>query len=411
MNKKFDLIRVVKGIGLLISLMIILIMGTSVDLFASDQAGKEKIVEGNNTFALDLYAQLKEEEGNLFFSPYSISTALAMTYAGARSDTALQMAQVLHFNLLQNDLHPAFSNLSQGLSTAPGESGYQLDIANALWGQQGYPFLKEFLSLIKQSYGGGFFEVDFGATERARQTINHWVEEKTENKIKELLLKGDIDALTTLVLTNAIYFKGYWSSKFKTENTKDIPFKLTTGEESNTPTMYQKSKFNYAENDMIQILEMPYIGDKLSMVILLPKEKGTIKQLENRLTVENLKNWLLMLRSQEVNVWIPKFKTTSRFYLEESLKQMGMPDAFSLPPADFSGITGINDLFINKVIHKAFVDVNEEGTEAAAATAVVMTKGISMAKAFKADHPFIFMIRDKHSGSILFLGRIMNPNE
>jgi len=361
-------------------------------LFASDKAGKEKVAEGNNIFALDLYAKLKKEEGNLFFSPYSISTALAMTYAGARSDTALQMADVLHFNLPQDDLHPAFSGLIQELEASPEKSGYQLSIANALWGQQGYPFLKGFLSLIEQSYGGGFYEVDFEKqTEKARKTINNWVEEKTRNKIKELILPLDLTSLTTLVLTNAIYFKGYWLSQFKKENTKNTSFKLITGEEVDSPMMYQKSKFNYCENNTVQILEMPYIGDELSMVILLPKDENGLKQLEGRLTIDNFKNWTSMLRKQEVNVWIPKFKTTSRFYLEEILKQMGMSNAFSLPPADFSGMTGVKDLFISKVIHKAFVDVNEEGTEAAAATAVVMTKGISMAKTFRADHPFIFI--------------------
>lgn len=381
-----------------------------ITVYGSDKTDKEIVVEGNNVFVFDLYAQLKEEDGNLFFSPYSISTALAMTYAGARGNTATQMADVLHFDLPQDRLPLLFSELIQDLYTTPEESGYQLNIANALWGQQGELFLKEFLSLIKQSYRGGFYEVDFAKKgENARQTINKWVEEKTQDKIKELILPPDLTPLTMLVLTNAIYFKGYWSSQFKKENTKDTPFKLITGEEVDTPIMYQKAEFNYAEDDITQILEMSYIGNKLSMIILLPKKENGLKQLEGRFTIENFRSWISMLREQEVNVWVPKFKVTSRFYLEEILKEMGMSDAFSCPPADFSGMIRRKDLFISHVIHKAFVDVNEEGTEAAAATAVVVMKGISMPKTFKADHPFIFMIRDNRSGSILFLGRVMDP--
>ena len=387
-------------------------------LFLSPVASAQEInsvIKANNQFAFDLYSKYKSKEGNIFYSPYSISSALAMTYAGARNNTAAQMENVLHFNLPQDQLHTAFSNLMQDLYASPKEDGYQLSIANALWGQKGYPFLDEFLNRIEESYKGGFNEVDFaGATEQSRQIINKWIEGKTKDKIKDLLSPGDINSLTTLVLTNAIYFKGTWDSSFKKQRTTDAAFTLLIGEDIKVPTMQQTKKFNYTEDEQMQILEMPYAGNRLSMVIFLPKKKDGIKQAEQALTINNIDHWLSSLSKQKVDVRIPRFKMTSKFYLGKVLGKMGMTDAFSLPPADFSGMTGKRDLYISKVIHKAFVDVNEEGTEAAAATAVVATteiRRIQEVKYFTADHPFIFVIRDIKSKSILFMGRVMDPRE
>jgi serpin B len=380
----------------------------------------EAVVEGNTEFAFDLYAKLKddpeikEDGGNLFFSPYSISTALAMTWAGARGMTEKQMAEVLHFTLPQAQLHKAFGALEKQLNEAGEEGRYELSVANALWGQAGLSFLEEFLELTEKSYGAGLKKVDFVTqTEQARRIINAWVEEKTKEKIKNLIKLGVLDPLTRLVLTNAIYFKGDWASRFDKKRTRDEPFKLKRREQVKVPMMHVKDKFKYWADDKLQVLQLPYKDEELSMVILLPNEVDGLAEMEKTLTSENLEKWLKGLRKQEVMVTLPKFKMTTDFELAEYLKKMGMPDAFRLPPADFAGMTGDKSLFISAVIHKAFVAVDEEGTEAAAATAVVMSRTSVPAppKVFRADHPFIFIIKDNRSQSILFMGRVMNPEQ
>ena len=379
------------------------------------------VTAGNNEFALELYAQLREDpaalaqDGNVFFSPYSISTALAMTYAGAGGETAKQMAEVLCFSLSPEKLHGAFGRLEKQLNAAGKKDDYQLHVANALWGQKDYEFLGEFLKVTKDNYGAGLKEVDFKReAEKARVRINRWVEKQTKDKIKDLIPKGVLGPLTRLVLTNAIYFKGDWKSKFEEKDTKDMPFHVTKEKTKQVPMMYQKGDFKYAANDDVRVLELPYKGDDLSMIVLLPKEFDGLKQLEQSLTGENLNKWLKQLNEQheqEVYVYLPKFKVTWGVYdLKKVLMKIGMKDAFSLPPADFSAMTGVKDLFISYILHKAFVEVNEEGTEAAAATAVVMERlSARPSLIFQADHPFVFMIRDNRSGSILFMGRIVNP--
>ncbi len=395
---------------------------------ASEKTNKKLIVTGNNKFALELYAKLRIKEGNLFFSPYSISTALAMAHAGARGQTEAQMAGVLHFPIitkpgteLSSMLIPdrqkfasVFGKIIKDLNNRGKKGGYELRVANALWGQEGYEFLEEFLELIKTNYGGRLKEVDFvRAAETARKTINTWVEKETNDKIKNLIQKGVLDSMTRLVLTNAIYFKGNWARQFKEDRTKDAPFTLANGRKVDVAMMNQTAEFNYMETESFQALELPYVDDELSMIILLPKEFDGLDEFEKTLTVEKLSKWLGRLRNCEVRVSIPKFKMTSQFGLASVLKSMGMTDAFSAN-ADFSGMNGRRDLFISAVIHKAYVDVNEEGTEAAAATAVTMkltSIGPSRIPAFCADHPFLFIIRDNLSGSILFIGRVMNPND
>lgn len=392
-----------------------------------ETTNKEIIIKGNNEFAFDLYAKLRSTEGNLFFSPYSISTALALTYSGARGLTESQMAGVLHFPIitksgtkLSSTLIPdrqqfasVFGKIIKDLNNRGEKGGYQLSVANALWGQKGYEFLEEFLELIKTNYDGQLNEVDFiKATESARQTINKWVEKKTNNKIQNLIQKGVLDSMTRLVLTNAIYFKGNWARQFKEDKTKDAPFTLADGEKIEAAMMNQTAEFGYMETDSFQGLELPYVDDELSMIILLPKKNDGLDEFEKTLTVENLSKWLNKLYKREVVVSVPKFKMTSQFSLASVLKSMGLTDAFS-SNANFSGINGKRDLFISAVIHKAYVDVNEEGTEAAAATAVTIrltSIGPSRTPVFKADHPFLFLIRDNHTNSILFIGRVMNPN-
>ncbi len=387
----------------------------------------EKVARGSNDFAMHLYARLANQEGNLFFSPNSIHTALTMTYAGARGRTEFQMREVLQLfpPHLTQQMHPAYAKLIKQLNTKGKKSRYQLSVANRLWGQKGYPWRKEFLDLTRTNYGAGLREVDFvKATEAARKTINIWVEKQTQQKIKDLLQKGDVNKATVLVLTNAIYFKGDWASKFKKEQTKDtrfsVPIKIVKGHTFMRPRVYktvsvpmmnQKGKFGYMETGDFQALELPYAGEELSMVIFLPRrlaQMDGLKDFEKLLTSKNLSKWLPKLRKREVIVSIPKFKMTCRFKLNEVLKSMGMADAFS-PAADFSGMATMEKIWISDVIHKAFVDVNEEGTEAAAATAVIMGKGISRPSVFRADHPFVFMIRHRATGSILFMGRVVNP--
>jgi len=368
------------------------------------------VVGGNNRFALDLYARLRNEQsGNLFFSPSSISTALAMTYAGARGDTESEMAKVLHFNLPQDKLHPGFASLNKTLNGNGEKGGYLLLGANRLWGQQGSGFLPEFLTITRTRYDAELAEVDFvRQTEQARKQINTWVEERTQGKIKELITPDILDALTCLVLTNAIYFKGDWTKPFDNKVTKDAPFQITSQQRTNVPMMHQQGDFRYWAGDGLKILELPYGRGHLSMLVLLPDETGGLHDLEARLTSGNLSQWLMNVREQPVRVFLPRFKLSSQFRLKNALNAMGMLLAFS-GRADFSAMNGKRDLFISAVIHKVLVDVNEEGTEAAAASAVIMTRSIP--EEFRADHPFVLLIRDNRTGSILFLGRLMNPRE
>ena len=375
-----------------------------------DRSSIVTAVQGNTTFALELYQKLRGTEGNLFFSPYSISTALAMTYAGARGDTRTQMAQALHFLLDQKQLHPAFAQLGEELLEAGKPGHVQLKIANALWPRKGHKFLKEFLALAKKFYGVQITPIDFADEETARYTINSWVEEKTECKIKDLISQGALDAAIRLVLVNAIYFKGAWANEFDPNLTTDAPFLTAPDVQVQVPMMTRKHAFNFAENDDLQILELPYAGNNLSMLVLLPKENAGLAKIEDSLAVENLDKWTKALNEADVDVSLPRFELTFPFRLDDALISMGMPDAFT-EQADFSGMDGSRELYIGAVLHKAFVAINEQGTEAAAATAVIMrTKAFSFPSVvFRADHPFVFLIRENSTGSILFIGRVINP--
>jgi serpin B len=385
------------------------------------------VAEANNAFAADLYAKLATEKGNLFFSPNSIEIALAMTSAGARGKTYDEMAKVLRlpqwreaeglpYRNLNHQVLGAFLkelNAEKGPDGKP--RGYQLSVANALWGQKGEPFLPEFLKLLKDNYGAGLSDVDFiKDTEGARKTINTWVEKETRDKIKDLIQPGVLGRDTRLVLTNAIYFKGNWAEQFKKEATKDEPFHLAADKEVKAPLMNRTGEYGYFEDEALQGLRLPYVGDELSMVILLPKKVGGLADLEKSLTLENLNAWMKKPRTRKVVVSIPKFKTTAEFELSKTLSAMGMPTAFT-GNADFSGMSSEKGLLISKVIHKAFVDVNEEGTEAAAATAVVIARMSAVSEppppVFKADHPFLFLIRHEKTGAILFMGRVADPTK
>jgi len=332
-----------------------------------------------------------------------------MTHAGAKGNTEAQMAKVMHFEVGQGALHPAFAALIKDLNGRDKKS-YALSVANALWAQKDYTFRKEYLAVVRDQYQAGIENLDFvGATEEARKTINAWVEKQTNDKIKELFKPGVLDDLTRLVLTNAIYFKGNWATQFDKKLTKDAPFTLADGKKVDVPMMYRNGNFNYAQVEGFQMLELPYRGNELSMLVLLPEKADGIADLESKLTAVNLSKWLPLMHERKLPVYIPKFKMTSEFSLKQTLSSMGMPDAFNMAKADFSGMTGKKDLYIGAVVHKAFVDVNEEGTEAAAATGVVMETQAFDPTVFRADHPFLFLIRDTKTGSILFMGRLSDP--
>lgn len=373
----------------------------------------EALVEGNSGFALDVYRQLSAAEGNLFLSPHSISTALAMTFAGARGDTEKQMAQTLRFHLDRKDLHEAFAGLESTLAKAQEGGHITLDVANGLWPQKEYPLREDYLALVKKHYGVSITPVDYRtAAEDGRRMINRWVEERTRDKIQDLIQPGFLDPMTRLVLVNAIYFKGMWESRFKVEDTRDAPFHVGPGKAVQAPMMTLREEFGYADLDSLQILEMPYVGKGLSMVVLLPRKVDGMRELEGDLTPARLKEWRSILRRKEVVVFLPRFKMTSMFRLDETLAALGMRDAFSPARADFSGMDGRKGwLHIGVVLHKAFVEVNEEGTEAAAATAVGIRATAMPAPPpeFRADHPFLFLILEKETGSILFMGRVIDP--
>ena len=372
-----------------------------------------------NGFAFDLYRQVGKKEGNLFVSPASISTALAMAYAGAAGQTEKEMAHVLHFDRNPTQLpvqrfHEAYGKLTSLLNSGGSQGGYVLRTANRLWGQQSYEFQPEFLKITRDHYGAELAELDFRQTEAARQTINTWVEQQTQQKIQDLIPTGVLQDDTRLVLTNAIYFLGGWADEFSPAATKNQPFFVARDETVEVPLMTQTDRFSYAETDAAQVLQLAYRGHEISLLVLLPTARDGLAQLERELTAENVAKWTVALNSREVQVFLPKFKLTTQVALKETLTAMGMPTPFSQEAADFSKMASGERLLISEVVHKAFVDVNEKGTEAAAATAVIFAPASAIAQpeeptVFRADHPFVFLLRDNRSGAILFLGRVSNP--
>jgi len=375
------------------------------------------LVGGNSTFAFDLYQALRGKDGNLFYSPYSISLALAMTYAGARGETERQMADVLHFILPQERLHPAFNSLDLTLASrgegAQGKSGkgFRLNVVNTIWGQQDYDFLPEFLDVLAENYGAGLRVLDFAsAPEEARGTINEWVSEQTEGRIEDLIPQGAIDVLTRLVLTNAIYFNAAWADTFVAAQTQDSTFHLPGRGEVSVPMMRQTGGFGYAEGEGYQAVELPYDGHELSMVILVPRP-GEFERFEGTLDARQVDQIVKSLAYRQVALTMPKFEFESGFSLKETLAALGMPDAFS-DGADLSGMTGQRGLFIGDVLHQAFVSVDEQGTEAAAATAVMVAPSALPEEPVEVtmDRPFVFLIRDIGTGAILFVGRVVDPS-
>ncbi len=380
-----------------------------------------ELARGNNAFAFDLYQALASENGNLFYSPYSISLALAMTYAGAMGETETQMADTLHFLLPPDVLHPAFNALDRKLASrgsgARGKDGegFKLNIVNAVWGQEDYEFLAAFLDVLAESYGAGVRPIDFqGAPEEARTAINDWVSERTEDRIKDLIPPDVITLLTRMVLANAIYFNAAWSYPFDESDTRPRPFHLLDGNSVDVPMMRTTDEFGYAVGDGYQAVNLPYDADGLSMTVMLP-DPGRFREFEAALDAALVSRIVEDLDARTVELDLPKFEFESNFLLSETLKAMGMPNAFDRSASDFSGMNGRSCLagddaclYIREVAHKAFVSVDEAGTEAAAATAVVMA--IESAPpppvSVTVDRPFIFLIWDRDTDAILFVGRV-----
>jgi serpin B len=381
-------------------------------------ADLQALVAGNTDFAFDMYHQIRQiKEGNLFFSPQSISQALAMTWGGARGANATQMAEVLSFTLASDRLHPAFNALDltlasrgQGAQGMDG-GGFRLRLVNAIWGQQGYGFLESYLDLLAVNYDAGLRLLDFLADpDAARLVINDWVEQQTEGKIKDLLEAGTVTGDTRLVLTNAIYFNAQWKEVFPKENTHDGQFNLEGGGSVSVPMMANYTEYGYAAGAGFQAVELPYDGDELAMLVVVP-DTGRFAEVEAGLDGAAVSALAASLEQKSLTVTLPKWTVDTKLSVKDQLEGLGMTDAFAPPAADFTGINGgIEPLWISDVIHQAHVLVNEYGTEAAAATAVIMVGG-SMPDPLRVDvdRPFIYVIRDRPTGTILFVGRILNP--
>jgi serpin B len=365
----------------------------------------------NRSFTFDLYGELSKQPGNLFYSPYSISTALAMTYAGARTQTATEMEEVLHFSLGQQTLHTAFNATDVALAKRKSEvssnserpqtgSGFELTLVNQAWGRKGYAFLDSYLDVIAQNYGAGLFLLDFAQSEQARGTINSWVQEQTRDRIKNLLPKGSIDGSTALVLTNAIYFKASWQQTFDKSKTAPGNFRAATGDVS-VDMMHGDPKTDYAAVGGTQMLSLPYVSTNVSMLLILPPEGDAT------IDVETFDALQAALSEHQVVLSLPKWSFESENALKAPLTALGMEAAFGA--ADFSGMDGHGGLYIDEVYHKAFVAVDEQGTEAAAATAVALNESASVPVTLTFDRPFLFAIYDEPTGQVLFFGRVEEP--
>jgi len=370
----------------------------------------QSLVESNNSFAFDLYSKFSEAKGNLCISPFSIYTALAMTYAGARNSTEKQMKDAMHISLTQSEFHQSFAQLHKQITAILQETDIELLLANSIYPYDKYSLLEDFVTCLKENYEAIVTPLDYNDFETARKFINQWVDGKTKSHIPELIPGGVLDQLTRLVLVNAIYFKGLWEKKFDKQDTVNSPFQVSNEKFVTIPMMRQKSKFRFTEDNQSQILELPYQGESLSLIIVLPKEKDGLAQLEKSLSQDNLSKWLTRLFQDTVDVHLPLFKIKSNFNMNETLISMGMPAAFDMDRADFSGMDGTKELSIQHVFHQVTVDVNEEGATTTAATAVVMMfRGLPQEYQFHANHPFIYLLRENKTGSILFIGRVVNP--
>ncbi len=385
----------------------------ALDTFATTES-VNSLVDSLNDFSFAFYDEIiKKEESNIFYSPYNIFTALSMAYEGSRENTAFQMKNIL--NILQDDsvTESSFGRLYNLLNK--NKEGYTINTANAFWANIDYKFLNEYTNLLKSYYIAEANELDFSKNVDAAEIINNWIEEQTKDKIKDMIKPDMLSDLTKLVLTNAIYFKGLWQNQFNPKDTYEAEFETNTFQKVMVEMMNYNSedkKFNYTDTDDLKILELDYQGNDLSMIIILPKENN-ITIAEKQISSANLIDWKNNFVEKKIDILqIPKFKLETEYTLNDILSDMGMIDAFNPGVADFSGMDGTNDLYISEVLHKAFIEVNEEGTEAAAATAIIIgVTSIQEPTTFIADHPFIFLIQQKETGAVLFMGKVINPSE
>jgi len=382
----------------------------AIDTYATNKS-VSSLSTSMNSFAFDLYNHISQaNDSNVFFSPYSIFVALAMTYEGARHDTAMEMQNVLNFPQNNDTALCSFGKIYNLLNQ---DTEYILNTANALWTQENFPFHEKYLQFLKDYYMAQATNVSFSSPDAAAQLINGWVEKNTHGKIQDFLSVSDIDPLTVMILTNAIYFKGLWETPFDTEETREDDFEITSGETVSVPMMHSSSsiRYNYTETETVQVLELPYQGDSLSMIIVLPKNHD-LSNLEQMMTYQDFIGWKDSFTTRNVQVSLPRFSLETRYQLKEFLMSMGMVIPFTPFSADFSGMadTDYLNLYIGRVIHQAVVDVTEEGTEAAAATSVHMVlTSVPDYVVFEGDHPFLFFIQHKETGTILFMGKIHNP--
>jgi len=404
--------------GLLRCLAVISLMVSSSvpSSLANSPTDIQRLVPGNTAFAVDLYARIARTPGNVFFSPYSVSTCLALAYAGARGQTESQMARVLHFPDNQSQTHAGFGALRRQLGEVGNQAAIQLDSANALWAERGQPFAPDFLKIAKSDYQANIEQADFkSSAEAVTQEINRWVSQQTKDKIQNLIPPGSLDSQTRLVLANAVYFKGIWARKFDQPRTVNQPFRLLNGGQVNAPLMHAVEEVGYMKETDFEAVELPYRSNLFSMVILLPRQTDGCGALEQRLTPALVSNSVAEMKKQKVEIFLPRFRLQSSLQLKRALVEMGMTDAFG-SKADFSGMDETHQLSISAVFHQSWGEVNEEGTEAAAATAAgihatAVIRPPQPPSVFKADHPFLFFIRDTRSGALLFLGRLENPQQ
>jgi serpin B len=377
-------------------------------------------VTASNLFALDLYSQIRSGDGNICISPYSVSSALEMAAAGAGGKTAEQMLSVLHWTGNADELPAAASALNALIAPPPTTRNTespeaQISIANALFGQKGFDYHQPFLNLLAQQYGAPLQNVDFaGQPGAACEQINNWAAKQTHNRIMNAVPPSAITAQTRLIVVDAIYFKAAWENEFRKSSTSDQPFFLEGKDPVQIPLMQLRESCNYVENETLQAVELPYRGD-FSLVVLLPRKREGLSDLEKSLTATSLDGWMKQMARQSVQVFLPKFRTVGEYELNQPLAKLGMTDAFNAQAADFSGITSAVKLCIDRVIHKTFISVDETGTEAAAITSVTMRMTAVLAPRhqqptiFRADHPFVYLLRHRPTGAILFIGRVTNP--
>jgi serine protease inhibitor len=376
---------------------------------SAEPASTNEIARANNAFALSSYAQLAKKPGNLFFSPLSIHAVLTMIYSGAAGNTERQMAKVLHLDGIKGDVHEQYAALLRELKIDKNGKS-PLIVANSIWAD-GRMIVARFERLVQGQYDSHVGNVDFRkSAETARQRINDWIAEKTSHRIEGMISPGALDASTTLVVANASFFDCDWQTKFPQSRTEDAQFHLISGEWISVAMMHEDIReWNYFENEAFQALELPYVADQFSMVILLPRKQDGLSKVEETLTAETIGELPRERHLRKVNVYLPKFRFACGFSLNSMLQDLGMTDAFLEEPAEFSGLSIDRLAYLKEVLHRSFINVNEEGTQAGAATVAIFTKGTSRAVVFNANHPFLFLIRHNPTGTILFLGRMANP--